>query len=120
MDFAFSEALAILSSAEPPSAFMCLGTRILSGVLQAIRHAGRTVPDDLSVLSIGDTDLSQLFSPSITSLTWDLEAVGTLLSQLMLKKLERGTNFEPEKILVTTQMVLRESCGAIVKRAAKV
>lgn len=119
MDFAFSEALALLSSPEAPTAFMCLGTRILSGVLQAIRHAGRTVPDEVSVISIGDTDMSQLFSPSITSLTWDLGAVGTLLTQLMLKKIERGTDSEPERIVVTTQLVLRESCGPAMKLTAK-
>jgi LacI family transcriptional regulator len=49
----------------------------------------------VSVISIGDTDLSQLFSPSITSLTWDLEIVGTVLAQLMLKQLERDAGIEP-------------------------
>jgi len=113
MDFAFSEALALLSGAEPPTAFIGLGTRILAGVLQACRHAGRTMPDDVSVISIGDTDLSQLFSPSITSLTWDLEAVGRALAQLMLRRLDRSQDREPERIVMTTQLVLRESCGPV-------
>jgi LacI family transcriptional regulator len=111
MDFAFSEALSLLSSPEAPTAFMCLGTRILSGVLQALRHSGRSVPDDISVISIGDTDLSQLFSPGITSLTWDLEAVGTALAELLLKRLDSEQAIEPERIVITTQMILRESCG---------
>ena len=113
MDFAFSEALALLSSSEAPTAFLCLGTRILSGVLQALRHTGRSVPGDVSVISIGDTDLSQLFSPSITSLTWDLEVVGTVAAQLLLKQLDREAVAEPERILITTQLVLRESCGPV-------
>lgn len=112
MDYAFSEALGLLSAPQAPTAFMCLGTRILSGVLQALRHSGRSVPDDVSVLSIGDTDLSQLFSPAITSLTWDFEAVGTALAQLILKRLDRDVKAEPERVLLTTQMVLRESCAS--------
>jgi LacI family transcriptional regulator len=44
MDFAFTEALSLLSGPEAPTAFMCLGTRILAGVLQALRHTGRTAP----------------------------------------------------------------------------
>ena len=71
MDYAFSEALGLLSMDDPPTAFLCLGTRILAGVLQALRHSGRSVPEDVSVISIGDTDLSQLFSPAITALNWD-------------------------------------------------
>lgn len=113
MDFAFSEALSLLSSPQAPTAFLCLGTRILSGVLQALRHTGRSVPDSVSVISIGDTDLSQLFSPAITSLTWDLEVVGTVAAQLMLKQLDRDAVAEPERILITTQLVLRESCGPV-------
>lgn len=113
MDFAFSEALALLSSAEAPTAFLCLGTRILAGVLQALRHAGRSVPGDVSVISIGDTDLSQLFSPAITSLTWDLDAVGQSLAQLLLKRLDSSVPAEPERIVITTQLVLRESCGPV-------
>lgn len=112
MEYAFSEALALLSTPEAPTAFMCLGTRILAGVLQALRHSGRSVPDDASVISIGDTDLSQLFSPAITSLTWDFDAVGAALAQLLLKRLDGGSDIEPERVLLTMQLVLRESCGA--------
>lgn len=113
MEYAFSEALGLLSGPQAPTAFMCLGTRILSGVLQALKHSGRSIPDDASVISIGDTDLSQLFTPAITSLTWDLEAVGTALAQLLLKQLDRNRKSEPERIVLTTQMVLRESCASV-------
>jgi LacI family transcriptional regulator len=119
MDFAFSEALALLGGPAAPTAFLCLGTRILSGVLQALRHAGRVVPDDVSVVSIGDTDLSQLFSPAITSLTWDLEAVGTAVAELLLRRLDSTAPLEQERILLTTQMVLRESCGPVAKPATR-
>ena len=116
MEFAFSEALALLSMPDAPTAFLCLGTRILAGVLQALRHGGRTVPDDVSVVGIGDTDLSQLFSPPITTLTWDLDAVGTSLAQLMLKRLDKNSVVEPERLVITTQLVLRESCGPVPRQ----
>jgi LacI family transcriptional regulator len=119
MEFAFSEALALLSAPQPPTAFVCLGTRILSGVLQGLRHAGRTVPDDASVVSIGDTDLSQLFSPAITALTWDLDAVGHALAELLLRRLGRDAVVEPERIVMTTQLVLRESCSPLEVAPAK-
>lgn len=115
MEYAFSEALGLLSGPQAPTAFMCLGTRILSGVLQALKHSGRSIPDDVSVISIGDTDLSQLFTPGITSLTWDFEAVGKALAQLLLKRIDRESDgeLEPERIVLTAQMVLRESCAAL-------
>lgn len=118
MEFAFSEALSLLSSPLAPTAFLCLGTRILAGVLQALRHSGRAAPDDVSVISIGDTDLAQLFNPAITSLSWDLEAVGRAVVQSLLKRLDSEQDVEPERIVITTQMLLRESCGPVGKVAA--
>ncbi|GAB1579939.1 LacI family DNA-binding transcriptional regulator [Bordetella petrii] len=112
MQFAFAEAMSLLSYAERPTAFLCLGTRILSGVLQAIRHTGHSVPNDVSVISIGDTDLSQLFSPTITSLSWDLEVVGTCAAQLVLKHLGRQEpSSRHDRIVIKTQLILRESCA---------
>jgi LacI family transcriptional regulator len=121
MEFAFSESLALLSQPEAPTAFICLGTRILAGVLQGLRHSGLAAADDISVISVGDTDLSQLFSPAITSLTWDFEAVGTAAAELLLKRLPTSaaaTRLEPERILITTQLVLRESCAPLSKPQA--
>ena len=112
MQFAFAEAMSLLSHANRPTAFVCLGTRILSGVLQALRHTGDSVPKDISVISIGDTDLSRLFSPSITSLSWDLEAVGTCAAQLVLKQLDRqAESAHGDRIVIKTQLILRESCA---------
>lgn len=119
MEFSFSDSLALLSMPEPPTAFLCLGTRILAGVLQALRHSGRSIPTDVSVVSIGDTDLSQLFSPSITSLTWDLAAVGTACAELLLRRLVARERTQHERILITTQMLLRESCGPVPTSSAR-
>ncbi|NYT76035.1 substrate-binding domain-containing protein [Alcaligenaceae bacterium] len=114
MEFAFSDALSLISSEDGPTAFICLGTRILAGVLQAIRHSGRSVPDDISVISIGDTDLSQLFSPAITALRWDLSVVGEVAAQLILKQIDRQHNVEPpEHVRIATQLVFRQSCGPV-------
>lgn len=113
MEFAFSDALSLLSGKDRPTAFLCLGTRILAGVLQALRHCGHQVPHETSVISIGDTDLSQLFTPSITALNWDLNIVGTVAAQLLLKQLDRETKSEPERIVITTRLMPRESCGPV-------
>lgn len=121
MEFAFSESLSLLSGADAPTAFICLGTRILAGVLQGLRHAGLSAADDISVVSIGDTDLSQLFTPAITSLTWDFEAVGAAAAELLLKRLPSaagGAHVEPERIVITTQLVLRDSCAPLSRPRA--
>lgn len=118
MEFAFSEALSLLSAPQSPSAFICLGTRIMAGVLQAIRHSGRSIPDDVSMVGVGDSDLSQLVSPNITTLTWNLEAVGKAAAELLLKQLGHGAAAPaPERVVITTELMLRDSCAPLPRAA---
>jgi len=125
MEFAFSEALALLSSAPTaeapsPTAFICLGTRIMTGVLQAIRHSGRSIPDDVSMVGVGDSDISLLVSPNITTLTWNLGAVGTAAAELLLKQLDAAApRPAPERVLITTELMLRDSCAPLRAQATK-
>ena len=53
------------------------------------------------------------FEPGITALTWDLAAVGKSMAQLMLRRLDGPADAEPERIVITTQLVLRDSCGPV-------
>lgn len=113
VEFVYSESLSLLSRNEPPTAFICLGTRILAGVLQGLRHTGRKVPEDASVVSIGDTDLSRLFTPAITSLTWDLPMIGELVAELLLKQLTDGVPTDGKRIAISTRLIPRESCAPV-------
>ena len=44
-------------------------------------------PRDLSVLSVGDTDLAAVHTPAITALRWSLEDVGRAAAELLLQRL---------------------------------
>lgn len=117
MDLSFSDALALLSAKDRPTAFICLGTRILSGVLQAMKQTGNRVPQDVSLICVGDSDLAQLYSPAITAINWDLEAVGTAAAEMLLRSIGVGSGrgegkvLEGEEIRLTTHVVMRESCA---------
>ena len=87
MDFAHGDTLALLRGKPRPTAIIALGTRILAGVLRAARDLGLSVPRDLSVLSVGDTDLAAVHTPAITALRWSLEDVGRAAAELLLQRL---------------------------------
>ena len=111
MDFAQGDALALLRAEDRPTAIIALGTRILAGVLRAARDLRLSVPNDLSVLSVGDTDLAAVHTPAITALRWNLEDVGRAAAELLLQRLRgEGTGVQ-SSALVPVDLVLRESCG---------
>lgn len=111
MEFVSSEAFSLMSLRPAPTAFLSLGTRMLAGTLEGLRQNGWRVPADVSVLTVGDTDLARLYSPSISTVTWDLHSVGRILAELMLRRLDPETGAEPRRIMIPTQLIERESCG---------
>jgi LacI family transcriptional regulator len=67
-----------------PRALICLNDRIALGAYQALRAAGRTIPDEVSVISFDDSDLAAWLRPQLTSISlphYELgwQAVETLL-----------------------------------------
>lgn len=110
IDDARTETSLWLASRRPPSAIIAGGNRLLTGVLQAIRAAGRSVPDDISVISTGDTDLAELANPPISVTRWDLAAFGRTVAETVLTRLaDRAA--PPRQIVLPSELVLRRSCA---------
>ena len=111
MDFAQGDALALLRREQRPTAIIALGTRILAGALRAARDLGLSVPGDLSVIAVGDTDLAAVYSPAITALRWSLEDVGRAAAELLLQRLRGKSGEGQSRALLPVDLVLRESCA---------
>jgi LacI family transcriptional regulator len=81
-------------------------------VLRATSVRGRRVPDDLSVISTGDTDLAELAPPSFTVIRWDLDLLGREAATLLLDRLAGPAGaYEAKHLQVPTEVVLRRSCA---------
>jgi LacI family transcriptional regulator len=111
MDFAQGDTQAMLRGKERPTAIIALGTRILAGVLRAARDLKLSVPEDLSVLSVGDTDLAAVHTPAITALRWNLEDIGRAAAELLLQRLRGEGGSTQSSALLPVDLVLRDSCA---------
>ena len=69
------------------------------------------MPRDLSVLSVGDTDLAAVHTPAITALRWSLEHVGRAAAELLLQRLRGDAGEAQSQALLPVDLVLRESCA---------
>lgn len=116
MDFAHGDTLALLRGGSAPTAIIALGTRILAGVLRAARDLGLSVPRDLSVLSVGDTDLAAVHTPAITALRWSLEDIGRAAAELLLQRLRGDVGPTQHRALLPVDLVPRDSCAAPGRR----
>ena len=101
----------LLDLPEPPTALICLGTRLLSGALRTLRLRGLQVPRDFSVIAIGAPEMMELADPPLTCLKLDLVGVGRTAAQLMLRRLGAPPGTPAERIQMETELVVRDSCG---------
>jgi LacI family transcriptional regulator len=94
----YDEMARILHTRRRPTALICTGTRVLSGALRAIHENGLSVPDDFSIVAIGEPALAEFFTPRMTLLRYDMEKMGEAAAELMLSRLELLGDLSPRRI----------------------
>ena len=85
------------------------GIDMLPGVLRAIRVRRFAIPDDISVVSVGDSELAQLHAPPISTIRWDQGEIGKTAAQLLLNRISTRDGGARQCILLPAEFVPRAS-----------
>ncbi|MBJ3774549.1 LacI family DNA-binding transcriptional regulator [Acuticoccus mangrovi] len=105
----FRNASSLLASAAPPTALISGGIDMLPGVLRAIRVRGLSIPDDISVVGSGDSELAELHTPPISVERWDMAETGRTAALLLLRRIGGERDTPPEHVLLPAEFVERAS-----------
>jgi DNA-binding LacI/PurR family transcriptional regulator len=81
---------------------------IALGAIRALLHAGRSVPDDVSVIGYDDVPFARYSRPALTTVRQDTALAGRLLVSKLMNA-EAGSMLRSERL--PTDLVVRESCG---------
>jgi DNA-binding LacI/PurR family transcriptional regulator len=80
------------------------------GVLRAMHEAGRTVPEDVSVVGFDDIPEAAYFLPPLTTVRQDFIEMGRRSLRMLLRTIETGRRASAEP-LVPPELVVRGSTG---------
>lgn len=87
----------------------------LAGVMEAVRLLNLSIPQHLSLVTLGDTELAQLIEPPITAIRYDWPATGRCAAELLLEHLAEGRDAarppSRQRIIVTHEFIIRGSCA---------
>lgn len=108
----FEAMLRLLALADPPTAIFCANNVMTVGSLKALAALRVVVPEEISLIGFDDLDLGMLLRPPLTVIDRPAEEQGALAGKLMLRRLEGEWDDGPERIMMSTNLVVRESCGA--------
>lgn len=102
----------LLEGGHPFSAVFAFNDVSAIGAIRALRHAGRSVPEDVSVIGIDDVSIAALHHPGLTTVRQPLHRMGVLAAQAVLAKLN-GNATEGDAVTksveVEPELVLRET-----------
>lgn len=81
------------------------------GVLDALHESQRRVPEDVAVVGFDDLPAAATSNPSLTSVRQPVQDRGARAAQLLLDYVE-GVEKDTRQVLLPTELVIRQSCGA--------
>lgn len=76
-------------------------------IIYNLRKLGKKVPEEISVLGVGNSEIGKLFFPSLTTVDYDYVETGKKATQLLLKKISGEVSIE--HIEMDYKIIIRES-----------
>jgi DNA-binding LacI/PurR family transcriptional regulator len=93
-----------------PTAVVTVNDRLASRALAILHRAGIRVPDEMSVVGIGDVDEASATIPPLTTVSVPRREMG-ILGVRRLMDLLSGSAAPPHKTVLYSHLVMRESAG---------
>ncbi|OPX37948.1 MAG: hypothetical protein B1H11_05165 [Desulfobacteraceae bacterium 4484_190.1] len=100
-----------LLAADPPiEAVFAASDTMALGAIRAIREQGLRVPQDVAIVGFDDVPLAAQVDPPLTTVRQPISAMGRTACRLLVQ-LMQGEPVLQRKVVLYTQLVVRQSCG---------
>jgi LacI family transcriptional regulator len=91
-----------------PTAIFATNDLMALGALSAVREAGLSCPQDVSIISFDGLDISQFSIPALTSVYQPGYQLGNTAARLLLERIA-GSKKDPQRIVLPTQLRVKDS-----------
>ena len=96
---------------ERPEAVFIASDQMALGALRAIREAGLTTPQDIALVGFDDLLPPNTVHPRLTTIRQPVAQIGQEAVKVLIDVIKNGPK-PSNRIILDTQLVIRESCGA--------
>ncbi|MHB1376312.1 MAG: LacI family DNA-binding transcriptional regulator [Candidatus Humimicrobiaceae bacterium] len=100
---------AISAQGEDVEAVFAGNDFIALGAINSIKKNGFKIPEDISIIGFDDMFFSAYLNPPLSTVHIPFNEEGTIAAKLLLKKMGNPLSHEVERIIVDTNIVVRES-----------
>ncbi len=101
-----------LDASAPPTALFAANILTALGALRATEHLGLRIPEDVALIGFDDFELAPVLSPRFTLVHQPTAELGRRAAEMLFDRLDGGGSpYEPRRLILPTELVVRESCG---------
>ncbi len=98
--------------ANKPTAVFAINDEMAFGLYRGLEESGFSIPDDISIVGYDDIDLSEYFTPKLTTVHQPAFEMGTNAAKLIIQRIE-NEGIENQKISLPVSLVERDSVKKI-------
>ena len=102
---------ALLEKTRDFTAVFCFNDIAAIGAIRALKDAGLSVPNDVSVVGFDDILSAAYSTPSLTTVRQPLFEMGRRGAQILLERIACREKPQPHEIVMTPELIIRESTG---------
>lgn len=108
VDGGYSACERLLEAYPAVDAIVCATDSIAFGVLTCLRERGRAVPGEMQVAGIGDSELSQVVTPRLTTAHFHYKTSGAEAARMLVEQMTGGDGV-PREIKMGFELIERDS-----------
>jgi LacI family transcriptional regulator len=102
----------ILALNPPPTAVFAANNFIAFGAVRALREAGLSIPEDMSIVVFDDLPPGWVLDPSLTVISQPAYEIGRQAAELMLARLAGDSPAGARTVVLPTELIVRRSTAA--------
>jgi LacI family transcriptional regulator len=98
-----------------PTAVFAAGDIMAVGAWKTLRAVGMDIPEDVALVGFDDVSIASMIEPALTTVRQPIERMGAMAVDLLVSLLQGPLEEKtyPHKIILPTELVVRNSCGSI-------
>lgn len=106
----YEAANVLLDLPQPPTAIFAASDMSAFGAMEAIRNRGLNIPQDISVIGFDDIPMSAHMHPALTTVRQPLAEMGRRATRMLFKLIDNPEE-EVGRVMLDTELVIRDSCS---------
>ena len=97
-----------MNSSKPPTAIFCYSDEMAVGAIRYIFESGLIPGKDIDIIGFDNIDISQMYTPSISSVSQPCYDIGITATDLLMEKI-KDLDSTVKKVILPHRLILRQT-----------